>query len=481
MTISSALSNAMTGLRAAGRTSEVISSNIANAMTPGYGVRNLSLSSAQLGGVAIDGVMRNVNPGLISDMRLANAEFSNAKDINSFLTRIENELGTPDEPDSLSARLADFENSLVLASSRPDAPERLALITDAARDLATDIATTSDTIQMARSDADRTIGLRINQLNSSLENVQEINSKITRTISSGGDPSALLDARQAIVDELSAIVPVRQIQRPNGQIALYSTGGAILLDGGVAEIEFSTVNQVTPFMTLDNGFLSGITINGYEVRTDNQRGALAGGSLSAQFEIRDELGTSAQSQIDAFARDLVERFQDPSVDPTLSPTDAGLFTDSGAFFDPVAETGLSSRLTLNAAVDDRQGGDPWRLRDGMNAAAPSDVGDARILQSLSDALSAKRTPLSGEFGVGAFSAINLTSTLTSQIGAKRFQADQVLSFASAQFDELTQQVLAQGVDTDEELQRLLVVERTYAANARMIEAADEMMQSILRI
>ncbi|WP_227269009.1 flagellar hook-associated protein FlgK [Roseobacter weihaiensis] len=481
MSISGALSNAMTGLRAAGRTSEIISANIANAMTPGYGVRNLSLSSSQLGGVSINGVVRNVDPSLLADMRLADATFTNATDRTRFLTNFENLLGTPDEPYSLSARLSDFENSLITAASRPDAPERLNSVADTARDMTTLISAASDGVQEARSNADRNIQIQVDKLNTSLANVKELNSQITRTVTTGGDPSALLDSRQAIVDEISAIVPIRQVPRDNGQIALYSTGGAILIDGGVAEIEFTAVNQVTPFMTLQNGTLSGITINGFAVRTDSEKGALSGGSLGAQFEIRDELGTQAQSQLDAFARDLVERFQDPAVDTTLIPGDAGLFTDAGAAFDPLNEVGLSARLTLNAAVDERQGGEVWRIRDGINAATPGDVGDSRLLQALSDALTVKRTPLSGDFGAGAFSAANLVSTLTSQIGAERFQAEQKLSFASSQFDELTQQILADGVDTDQELQRLLIVEQSYAANVRMIEAADEMMQTILRI
>ena len=77
--------------------------------------------------------------------------------------------------------------------------------------------------------------------------------------------------------------------------------------------------------------------------------------------------------------------------------------------------------------------------------------------------------------------INLASTLTSQLGAERAQAEQTQTFTSTQFNELTQLVLAEGVDTDQELQKLLLVEQTYAANARMIEAADEMMQAILRL
>ena len=121
------------------------------------------------------------------------------------------------------------------------------------------------------------------------------------------------------------------------------------------------------------------------------------------------------------------------------------------------------------------------MRDGVNALAPGDAGNSRLLLSLSDALTQKRTPMSGEFGAGAFSAANLVSTMTSQIGADRSEAEQKLSFKSSQFDELTQQILANGVDTDQELQRLLIVEQAYAANVRMIKAADEMMQTILRL
>lgn len=481
MSISSALSNAMTGLGAAGRSSSVISSNIANAMTPGYGVRNLSLSSSQLGGVSVDGIVRNVNQSLLTDLRFANAAFSNDTTRTNFLTRYEDALGTPDEPNSLSARLAEFESSLITASSRPDAPERLSGAVNAARDLADLLSKTSASVQQSRSEADTNIGKQIDTLTTNLTGVKELNRQITRTLTLGGDPSALYDIRQGLVDDISTIVPVRQIPRDNGQIALYSTGGAILLDGNTAEFGFDPVNQVTAYMSLGAGTLSGLTINGFDVRTDSDRGALSGGTLGALFEVRDELGVQAQTQLDALSRDLIERFQDPAVDPTLAIGDPGLFTDEGIAFDTLNEVGISSRMAINAAVDERQGGDSWRLRDGINAATAGDVGDSRLIQSLSDALSVIKTPASGDFGAGSFSAINLASALTSQLGADRFQSEQRLSFSSTQFDELTQLMLTDGVDTDQELQRLLIVEQAYAANARMISAADEMMQTILRI
>ncbi len=483
MTISGALSNAMSGLRAAGRASEIISSNISNASTPGYGVRSVALSSSTVGsgGVNVDGIDRQINAGLLADLRLSAAEFENATARSSFLNRFENMLGTPDEPYSLSSRLAGFESALISAASRPDAPERLDSTVNAARDLIGVLSSASIDIQASRSEADRNIGVMVDRLNSSLAQVEEMNAQITKTIARGGDTASLMDNRQALVDEISALVPVRQVPRDNGQVALYSTGGAILLDSSAAEISFNKTNQVTPYMSIGLGTLSGLEINGLPVRTDSVTGALRGGTLGAQFEIRDELAVEAQTQIDAVARDLVERFQDPAVDPTLLAGDAGLFTDGGGLFDPIDELGLSERLTLNAAVDPLQGGESWRIRDGMNAVVAGDVGNARLLQSLSDTLTANRTPGSGNFGTGAYSAINLASALTSQVGADRYQAEQIQSFASSQFTELTQLMLTEGVDTDQELQSLILIEQTFAANARMITAVDEMMQTLLRI
>lgn len=41
--------------------------------------------------------------------------------------------------------------------------------------------------------------------------------------------------------------------------------------------------------------------------------------------------------------------------------------------------------------------------------------------------------------------------------------------------------LAQGVDTDAEMQKLMVIEQAFAANAQVVSAADEMMQLLLGI
>ncbi|APX13300.1 flagellar hook-associated protein FlgK [Tateyamaria omphalii] len=484
MSLSSALYSAMSGIRAASRGSEIVSSNIANANTPGYARRTLSISSESGGGavgVRINGVVRHIDQQVINDRRLAEAEVGYRSETTSALTRIEDLIGTPNNAGSLAARVSDFEKSLITATSRPDATERLTSVAFAAKDLAKSINTVAQGIQDARTQADRSIDAQVSRLNDALKGVQTLNARIVASGRVGTELSALEDQRQQLIDEISAMVPVRAVPRDHGAVALYSTGGAILLEGGAVEVGFEPTNVVTPYASEADGTLSGLTLNGIAVNTSSANGRLHGGTLGAQFEIRDEIAPDAQRQIDALARDLIGRFEDSNVDPTIAAGEAGLFTDAGAPLDPADELGLANRISLNTLVDPDDGGQTWRIRDGLGASAPGDVGNGALLIALTDAFVAQRPQASGDFGVADLNIDGIVASVSSQLGSDRLRADQQLSFASAQAVELAQIERANGVDTDAEIQTLMILEQAYAANARVISTVDEMFDALMRI
>ncbi len=481
MSISSSLSNALSGLTAASRAAEVVSSNVANAQTPGYGRRELDVSSRYLGGVQVDGVNRNVDQQVVQDRRLADAALGYNSTVADFHAGIETALGTPDQEWSLSGRVAALEAALVEATSRPDNQARLSAVRNAAEGLATKLNTVSDAVQTARMDADAEISTQVARLNAGLEQVQHLNFQIKEAQARGQDPSPLMDMRQVAIDDISGIVPLKQVDRDFGQVALYTPGGAIVLDGTAAEVGFSNVGVIVPEMTLESGALSGLTINGREVRTSGANSPIQGGSLAALFEVRDELATGAQSRLDAVARDLVERFQDPAVDPTLGATDPGLFTDAGAAFDVSDEVGLASRIELNALVDPDRGGDLWRLRDGLGAVAEGDAGDSTLLQALNTALTGERVAASGDFLGVSRSASGLAADFLSRVGMERHAAENQESFAVSHQESLALLEAENGVDTDHELQKLMLIEQAYAANARVISTVDQMLRQIMEL
>ena len=482
MSISNAFNNAVTGLNASGRMAEVVSSNIANALTDGYGRRSVDLSAVQLGGqgagVRVDGITRHVNDVALADRRLASADLGNRERTVAALDQLESAFGLPGDPAGLSGRLAALEQSLISAASDPASDQRLGVVATRLNQLTEGFRDTSATIQSMRQDADADIANDISNLNRALKNIESLNADIVQLNLSGDDPSGLIDARQVVLDDISAIVPIRLMPRDNGAVAVMTTSGEVMLDGPAADYGFVSTPTIVADMTYSGGVLGGITRNGQPLSATDGFGKFSGGALEASFNLRDQVLVDAQESIDLMAADLISRFEDPSTDPTLTAGMAGLLTDSGAPYTAADLVGLSSRLSVNTAIDPDAGGSLSRLRDGIGAISTGAIGNEQQLVRWSTALS---SPSTIDPAIPSLSASDKLGRISSQISGINLIADQDLSFASARWDTLNASVLADGVDTDYEMQMLLQIEQSYAANAKLIQAADRMLQSLMEI
>ena len=485
MSVTSALASALTGIQATSRQAEAISSNVANATTPGYGKRSVALAALSVGGtgqgVRVTGIRRDIDQFLINDRRVAQSAAGDRETRSSFLKRLEEIIGTPETTGSLTARIGALDKALLEAASRPESEARLAAAVSAASDLALGLNQASDAIQAERAKADTRIAGAVGTLNTALQQVQDLNTQIRSFTGAGRDVSALLDQRQQIIDEISGLVPLREIARDHNQVALITTGGAVLLDGTAGQFGFTAVHTVVPEMTQASGGLSGLTLNGRPMATAGEASLISGGELSALFAVRDDLATEGQARLDALARDLVERFSTAGLDPTLTPGTPGLFTDSGGAFSTANEAGLSSRLSVNARVDPAQGGLVTRLRDGLGATAAGPSGNASLLLALSDALGAARPTASAALPAASRSLAGLASDVLSLTSTDRLSADSETAYTAARYAALDEMERAGGVDTDEEMQALLVIEKTYAANAKVLQTVNDMINTLLEL
>jgi flagellar hook-associated protein 1 FlgK len=190
MSLNTALNGALSGLTAAGRNASVISENIANALTPGYARRTLELTSQgdRVPGVLISGIQRHADPAITANRRDADAELSNAEVLAGFRSRLADAIGKPSDPVSLSSRLAAFSESLISAASRPESAERLTTSVQMARDLAGYLNDASRAVQDMRSEADRKIGIQVDRLNTILQQVEDLNSRIVSSDKNGAMP-----------------------------------------------------------------------------------------------------------------------------------------------------------------------------------------------------------------------------------------------------------------------------------------------------
>ncbi|MCA1774204.1 MAG: hypothetical protein LC676_00905 [Loktanella sp.] len=250
----------------------------------------------------------------------------------------------------------------------------------------------------------------------------------------------------------------------------------LLIDGKAAQFGFQRSPTIVADMTLQSGGLAPIMAGGSAM--PDGFGNLTGGSLQAAFRLRDQTLVSAQADLDLAAADLVARFSNPAVDPTILAGGPGLLTDRGAPLDPADHTGLSGRLSVNASVDIAAGGSVARLRDGVNATTVGPAGDATLINRLRDALQVDVAPVPGARATTAFHRLN---DLSAEWGGVRLRADEAVAFASSRQDMMRQAETALGVDSDVELQELIKIEQAYAANAKLLQAVEAMMQRLTEI
>ncbi len=485
MSLSIALSNALSGLGAVSRGTEVVSSNLANALTPSYGARELQLSSRTLGGngggVRVEGIARLVPAAILADHRIAESSLGSSATLNSFQVTMETAVGSMNQDDSLTTILANFQSALTSATASPDSDAKLRNVSESALGLSNKINYIAIELQKARTMADKSIENDVGRLNSALSEVARLNRLVTIAQAKGQDASALIDARQATIDGIADIVPIKEVQRDNGMVSLFTKGGATLIDGlKPAKIEFSAAGTVTPQMSATNGQLSTLVVDGIAL-SQAQMNMFKGGSIAASFNIRDNLAPAYQDQLDTFAKDLYDRLSDPTVDSSLGPNEAGFFTDRQGSFDPSSTLGFANRIAVNNAILPENGGELWRIRDGINASVPGPPGDSSTLISIADALSLQKTSTATGTSGALKSIFTTGSDFQSLIASNRVKSDVSVAHDTSYASAMKSSLLAHGVDSDKEMEMLLQLERAYAANAKIIQAVNEMLDNILRI
>ncbi len=489
MSLSQALATASSALAVSSRRAGVTSNNIANALTDGFNRRDVSIVERSVGGagagVAVAGIARSTNPAVTFERRGADAEFAASDARANAFTRIGDLLGGIDDPNALFQRFTKLETTLRTLADTPDSAAAQLTAVNAAKDLASGLNRISSEFQTIRSNADAEIFRRVSSVNTDLQEVERLNTAISRGGGTGADVSALLDQRQLVVDRINESIPVRELQRDNGKIDLMTQEGVFLLVGSARTVDFTPAPVVTPQSAYNNGAgaLSGLSVDGDDITPGGTATlAVREGALAGLFDVRDSLVPEASLALDAVALDLAERFSGPGLDPTLAPGAPGLFSDAGALVNPATLTGLAGRIEINVAVDPASGGLASRLRDGLGAAGPAVAGSDVFVRALIGALNTER-PVDAALQTSRdVNAAEAAAQLTSLAGAGRAAAVARAAGAETLAVSLAEsEKLETGVDTDRELQNLITIEQAFAANARVIQTVDRMLQRLMEI
>ena len=332
MSLSQALSIAMSGLRANQLALSLTSSNVANSDTPGYvrkTVNQVQTVSGAIGaGVSVTGVNRELDLYLQQQIRTEQSGASYADLRSSILSSLQSIYGTPGGTGTLETAF----NSLVTAvqglSTSSDSQSARIGVLNAAQSLTQQLNSMSAGVQSLRSQAESGLNSAVNTANTAMQQIVNLNTQLQSGNTTDAAAAALKDQRDQYVDQLSQLMDIRVIDNGNNQIQVFTNSGVQLVGAEASTLSFNPQGTVTPNTQWDadptKSTLGTLTVhfpNGGSLNLI-QTNSIRSGTIAGYLELRDKTLVQAQTQLDQFAANMSSLLSDK--------TTAGTAVSSGA-------------------------------------------------------------------------------------------------------------------------------------------------------
>jgi flagellar hook-associated protein 1 FlgK len=347
MSLTQALNTAISGLNTAQARIAITSSNISNVNTEGYSKKIAGQETLTLDGIGagsqIADIYRNVNEGLVREVRGELGKAGREEARYEFFQRIQTLFGTTQSDAAISQRINDLADAFEQLGVTPDQNSPRIEAIESAIQVVESFDKLSSQLQDMRDDIDDQITNEVNSANTLINQIAELNTGIIRLNNLGQPTTELEDQRDQKLNQLSKIIDITTFSRSDGSIVIYSANGAnTLLDRSANELTFT---QTAGFEPGTGG--SGVSLDGEDI-TDTLRT----GTLKGLFEMRDSEIPALNDQINELAGELRDAINAEHNKGTSFPPPANLSgTRTVATSDPLTATGAFRVAALDADGD----------------------------------------------------------------------------------------------------------------------------------
>src|SRR5215510_7088920 len=341
MSLSSALATAIAGLHTNQAALSVVSSNIANAQTPGYVSRTLTQievagSNADAGAsVRTVGVNRQLDLYLQTQLRTETSAGAYADQMSNVLAQLQSVYGNPGGAGTLETAYNNFTSALQALSANSGAQSARSLALSTAQSLALNLNTATQGVQALRSNAEQDIAASVVRANNAMTQIAKLNSQL-QSLQPGDNTGATLeDQRDAAIKDLSELMDIRVVTDNANVATVYTTSGLQLVGIQASQLSFSSQGTLNAsslwnsnpalstagslMLTLGNG-------SNVDLIATNSVGS---GRLGADLKLRDTVLVQAQTQLDQLAATLASSLSDRTTSGTAvtSGSQAGFDLD----------------------------------------------------------------------------------------------------------------------------------------------------------
>jgi flagellar hook-associated protein 1 FlgK len=302
MSLSSSLANAVAGLRANQAAISVISSNVANAQTPGYVTESINQVETLTGdagaSVLVKGVNRQLDQFIQTQLRNETSGGAFADQTANILNQLQSVYGTPGQAGSLENAFSNFTTAVQALSTSSGSPSAQTSALTAAQSLAQQLNTTSQGIQTLRTNTEQDIGISVNQANAALNQIAQLNVKIAGLSPNDPTGATFQDQRDSAITQLSKLLDIRTATDSSNQTSVFTSNGIELVGAQASQLIFNspgTLNANTPGGGLFVKLANGANVDLLATKSINS------GQIGADLTLRDKTLVQAGTPASAVA------------------------------------------------------------------------------------------------------------------------------------------------------------------------------------
>jgi flagellar hook-associated protein 1 FlgK len=339
MSLSSALSIAMSGLSANQAGLSIVSSNVANASTPGYVSQSLNLNEYGTGGVGtgvqVAGITRALDTYIQSQLRTETSGGGYADTMSSVLQQLQTVYGTPGGQGTLETDFSNLTTAVQGLSANSGAYSAQSAVVTAAQNMAQQLNATTQGIQTLRTNVQQDIATSVASANADMTQIANLNTQLQGLSPTDPSTSTLEDQRDTAINSLSQLMDVRVSTGSNNQVSVYTNSGVELVGAQASTLSFNgpaTLGASNLYSTdpTQNG-VGTITLtspSGATTDMDATNG-FSSGQIAADLQLRDTTLVQAQNQVDQLAASMSSALSDTTTAGTAvtSGTQAGFTLD----------------------------------------------------------------------------------------------------------------------------------------------------------
>jgi flagellar hook-associated protein 1 len=433
-----------------------IGHNIANANTPGYTRQRAHLTATlplsntigQFGtGVQVATVRHVRDVFLMNQYRQGSESSGRWNELQRALTEIENIFLEPSD-NGFNEVLNGFFGAWHTLSQNPESSAGRAAV----REQAELVVNAFHQIARGLDDLQRSLDIevqgRVGKINQIAADLAALNQEVARQELGGHRANDIRDRRDYLVDELSKYVNTSVLEEPNGLTRVF-IGSMELVEKShftALEMRSSTINNLRVTELVWKG--------------TSTRLKFEGGELAGLIEARDRLVPEYRTQLDRLVSAFVTEVN------SLHMGGAALDGTAGhAFFDPFALTAHSIRLSSDVAGD-------LNMIAASQSGGPGDNANALAIANLqNDLLMNNGTSTLNEFFAGLVGSVGVRAGEATDAKANAELVLQQIEFSRQSI---------QGVSLDEEMANLIKAQHAYDAAARVINAMDRALETLIK-